>query len=115
MAGAAALAALRAAARECQLAVPSFSDEQAAQVLAITDELCAHFLPPAFSAQAASPLLQLPAELLADILSRFDTRDLACLAATCLLLCRDAPTPPPPPRAIGSIETELLRAPRHAA
>ena len=109
MAGAAALAALRAAARECQLAVPSFSDEQAAQVLAITDELCAHFLPPAFSAQAASPLLQLPAELLADILSRFDTRDLACLAATCLLLCRDAPTPPPPPRAIGPVETELRR------
>jgi len=30
MAGAAALAALRAAARECQLAAPSFSDEQAA-------------------------------------------------------------------------------------
>jgi len=63
MTSAAALAALRAAARGCQLAAPSFSDEQAAQGLAITDELRAHFLPPASSAQVASPLLQLPAEL----------------------------------------------------
>jgi len=45
------------------------------------------------------------------ILSRFDTRDLARLAATCHSLCRDAPTPPPPLRAIGPVETELrLRA-----
>jgi len=109
MAGAAALAALRTAARECQLAVPSFSDEQAAQGLAITDELRAHFLPPTSSAQADSPLLQLPAELLADILSRLDTPDLARLATTCRSLCRDAPTPPPPPRAIGPVETELRR------
>jgi len=109
MAGAAALTALRTAARECQLAAPSFSDEQAAQGLAITDELRAHFLPPAFSAQAGSPLLQLPAELLAVIQSRFDTPDLARLATTCRSLCRDAPTPPPPPRAIGPVETELRR------
>jgi len=61
MAGDAALVALRAAAHECQLAAPSFSYEQAAQGLAITDELRAHFLPPAFSAQAPSTLLQLPA------------------------------------------------------
>jgi len=61
MAGAA--AALRAAARECQLAAPSFSDEQAAQGLAISAMLRARFLPPAFSAQADSLLLQLPAEL----------------------------------------------------
>jgi len=109
MAGAAALADLRAAARECQLAAPSFSDEQAAQGLAITEELRAHFLLPAFSAQADSLLLQLPAELLADILSRFDTGDLARLAATCRSLCRDAPTPPPPPRTIGPVEAELRR------
>jgi len=109
MAGAAALAALRAAAHECQLAAPSFSDEQAAHGLAITDELRAHFLLPATSAQAASPLLQLPAELMAVILSRLDTRDLARLAATCRSLCRDAPIPPPPPRQIGPVETELRR------
>ena len=109
MAGAAALAALRTAARECQLAAPSFSDEHAAQGLAITVDLRAQFLPLVFSAQASSPLLQLPAELLAVILSRLDTRDLARLAATCRSLCRDAPTPPPPPRAIGPVETELRR------
>jgi len=109
MVGEAALAALRAAARECQLAAPSFSDEQASQGLAITAELCAHFLPPAASAQAASALLQLPAELLTVILSRLDTCDLACLANTCPSLCRDAPTPPPPPRQIGPVETELRR------
>jgi len=111
MAGIAALAALRAAAHECQLAAPSFSDEQAAQGLAITDELRAHFLPPPSSAQPASPLLQLPAELLAVILSSLDIHDLARLAATCRSLCRDAPTPPPLPRQIGPVETELrLRA-----
>ena len=109
MASAAALVALRAATCECQLAAPSFSDEQAAQGLAITDVLRACFLPPAASGQASSPLLQLPAELLTVILSRLDTRDLARLAATCLLLWRDAPSPPPPPRAIGPVETELRR------
>ena len=109
MAGVAALTALRAAARDCQLAAPSFSDEQTAQGLAITDELRAHLMPPASLAQAASLLLQLPAELLAVILCDLDTRDLARLAATCRSLCRDAPTPPPPPRAIGPVETELRR------
>jgi len=61
MAGATSLAALRAAARECQLAAPSFTDEQAAQGLTITVGLRASFLPPSSSAQAAFPLLQLPA------------------------------------------------------
>ena len=109
MAGVTALAALRAAARECQLAAPSFTDEQAAQGLAITGGLRAVFLPPASSIQAASRLLQLPVELLSVILSRLDTRDLARLAATCRSLCRDAPTPPPPTRQIGPVETELRR------
>jgi hypothetical protein len=111
MAGSAALAALRAAARECQLAAPSFTDEQAAQGLAVADELRARFLPPdpAVVAQAASQLLQLPAELMSVIMSRLDTRDLARLAATCRSLCRDAQTPPPPPCAIGPVEAELRR------
>jgi len=110
MASAATLTALRAAARECQLAAPSFSDEQAAQGLAITDVLRACFLPEATWAQASSPLLRLPAELLAaTILSRLDTRNLARLAATCRSLCRDALTPQPPPRQIGPMETELRR------
>ena len=60
-------------------------------------------------AQTASRLLQLPAELLSVILSRLDTGDLARLAATCRSLCRDALTPPPPPRAIGPVEEELRR------
>jgi len=56
-------------------------------------------------------LLQLPSELLSVILSRLDTCHLARLAATCRSLCRDAPSPPPLPRAIGPVETELrLRA-----
>jgi len=109
MAGHAALTALRAAARECHLAAPSFSDEQAALGLAIVDQLRANLLPPASSGQTASPLLQLPAELLSDVLSRLDTRDLARLAASCRSLCRDAPTPPPPPRDFGPVETELRR------
>ena len=109
MTGVTALTALRAAARECQLAAPSFTDEQAAQGLAITDELRAVFLPPASSTHAASRLLQLPAELLSAILSRLDTCDLARLAATCRSLCRDAPTPTPPTRQIGPVETELRR------
>jgi len=109
MAGTAALAALRAAARACQL-TPSFTDEQAAQGLAVADELRTRFLPPSSSAQAVFPLLQLPAELLPIILSFLDdTRDLARLVATCLLLWHDAPSPPPPPRAIGPVEMELRR------
>jgi len=77
--------------------------------MAITDELRARFLPPASLAPAASLLLQLPAELLSVILSNLDTRALARLAVTCRLLYRDAPTPPPPPRQIGPVETELRR------
>jgi len=109
MAGVAALAALRTAAHECQLAAPSFIDEQTVQGLTVTDGLRARFLPPDPATQASSPLLQLPAELLSVILSRLDTRDLARLAGTCRSLCRDAPTPPPPPRQIGPVEAELRR------
>jgi len=109
MAGVAALTALRAAVRECQLAAPSFSNEQASEGLAVSDELRACLLPPACSTQAASLLLQLPAELLSVILTRLGTCHLARLAATCRSLCRDAPTPPPLPRAIGAVEIELRR------
>jgi len=110
-----ALAALCASARECQLAAPSFSDEQAAEGLAAIDELRAHFLPrpaSASSAQAAAHLLQLPLEILSVILSMLGTRELARLAASCRSLwCDDptAPLPPMPPRQVGLVETELRR------
>jgi alpha-tubulin suppressor-like RCC1 family protein len=108
MTGAEALAALLAAAHQCQPPASSFSDEQAAHGLILADALRASFLSPFQSAQAASRLLQLPAELLAVTLSHFDTRDLARLAATCRWLSRDAT---PSPSAIGPVETELrLRA-----
>jgi hypothetical protein len=111
----AALATLIDAARECKAAATSFSGEHAAQVLAVADELRAVFLPrpaSASSAQAAAQLLQLPAELVSDILSHLDTPDMSCLAATCRLLWLDAPTapsPPLPPRDIGLVEAELRR------
>ena len=94
-----ALVLLRAAARECQLAAPSFSDEQAAEGLAAIDELRAHFLPrPASSSWTqAALLLQLPLEILSVILSMLGTRELARLAASCRSLWCDDPTPPPPP------------------
>jgi len=97
------IAALRAASNACQAPEVSFSDEQAVQGLAIADELRARFLPPdpATLAQAASLLMQLPAELLSDILSNLYARDLACLAGTCRSLS--------PPRAIGPVEMELWR------
>jgi len=105
------LEALRAVARECQAAAPSFSAEQAVQGLALADEIRAVFLPPTPASQAADALptlLQLlPMELLSVLLSQLDTRDLARLAATCRSLWRDAPTPPPRPW--GLVETELRR------
>ena len=59
-------------------------------------------------------LLQLlPTELLSEVLAHLDTYDLARLAATCRLLWRDAPTPPPRPmpllRPMGPVEAELRR------
>jgi len=106
-----ALTALRAVAHECRLAAASFSDDQAAHGLAVADELRARFLPPdpSSAAQAASMLLQLPAELLAVILCNLETCNLARFAATCRSLCRDVPTPPPPPHAIAPVEAELRR------
>jgi len=113
------LAALRAVATACQAAAWSFSDEQAAQGLAVADGLRALFLPPP---AAASPAVQpqfvqwlqlLPQEILSDVLSQLDTRDLARLAATFRPLWRDAPAPPPRPmprlRPMGLVETELRR------
>ena len=108
------LAALRAAARECQLAAASFSDEQAAEGLTAIDELRAYLLPrPASSSsQAAALLMQLPFEILSVILSMLGTRELARLAASCRFLRSDAPTPQPPPvppRQVGLVEAELRR------
>jgi len=109
---------LRAAAMHCQLAAWSFTDEQAAEGLAVADRLRDIFLPPPAAASSAmqqpSTLLQLlPTELLSDVLSHLGTYDLARLAATCRPLWRDAPTPPPRPmpllRPMGPVETELRR------
>jgi len=100
-------------------ATSCFSDEQAAEGLAVTDELRACFLPRPASAspavsqpaeeQVADLLQLLPPELLSAILSRLDLRDLAHVAATCPSLWRDAATSPPMPRAIGPVEAELRR------
>jgi len=114
------LAALRAAAAHCRIAVWSFSDEQAAEIVAVADGLRGIFLPPPAAASSAvlqPHLLQslqlLPTELLSVVLSHLDTHDLARLAATCRSLWHDAPTPPPRPmpllRPMGPVETELRR------
>jgi len=116
-----ALAALRAVATECLAVAAGFSDEQAATGMTIIDELRALFqrLAAASSAVPESAVeLAQPPELLSDvprelqsfILSQLDTRDLACLAATCRLLWYGAPSPPPPlPPTPGLVETELRR------
>jgi len=120
MAAASTLAALRAAALHCHVAAWGFSDEQAADILAVVDGLRDLFLPPpaaASSAMTQPDLLQwlqlLPTELLSVLLSHFDTHDLARLAATCRPLWRDAPAPPPRPmpllRPMRPVETELRR------
>jgi len=66
------------------------------------DELL--FLRPDLATQAASWLLQLPAELVSLILSCLGTRSLARLAATCRALWHDAPIPPRPSRNFGPVE-----------
>jgi len=116
MARPAALAALRAVASECQALAASFSDEEAVEGLAITEELCAVFQRPAAASSVAGSAGQLleflsvvPPELMSIILSQLEIRALACLAATCRLLWCDAPTPPlalPTPELV---ETELRR------
>ena len=61
---------------------------------------------------APPTLLIHPAELLSDILSRIDTRELARLAATCRSLWLDAPTLPPTPvpqRDVAPVEAEMRR------
>jgi len=115
---AAALSDLRAVATKCQALVVSFSNEQAAHDLTITDELRAIFQRPASTSSAvagpaAQSLLELisvvPAELLSIILSQLGTRDLACLAATCRSLWYGVPNPPSPLLTPGLMETELRR------
>jgi len=111
------LAALRAVASECQALAAGFSDEEAAEGLAITVGLRALFQRPAStSAAVAGPAAQLleflsvvPSELISIILTQLDIRDLACLAATCRLLWCDAPTPPLALPTPGLVETELRR------
>ena len=114
----AALAALRAAATECQTLAAGFSDEEAAEGLAIIEELRAVFQRPAAASSASAAeeeapppefLMDVPPELLSIILWQLDTRALACLAATCRLLWCDVPTPPPALPTLGLVETELRR------
>jgi len=104
----------------CHLAAWSFTDERAAEGLAVADRLRDLFLPPPAVAASAVPqphLIQrlqlLPSELLSVVLSHLGMHDLARLAATCRPLWRDAPTPPPRPmpllRPMGLVETELRR------
>ena len=103
-------------AKECQDLAASFSDEQAAEGLIITDKLRTIFQRPAATSSSvagpANPARELlsivPPELLSIIMSQLGTRALACLAATCSSLWRDTPTPQAtlPP---GLVETELRR------
>jgi len=120
MAATSTLAALRAVATHCHHAAWSFTDEQAAEGLAVADRLRDLFLPPPATPASAVPqphflqwLQLLPTELLSVVLSHLDTHDLARLAATCRPLWRDAPAPPPRPmpllRPMGLAETELRR------
>jgi len=112
----AALAALRAVATECQTAAACYSDEEAAEGMAIAVGLHALFQRPdstsaavaGLAAQLPELLAGVPIELLSIILSQLGIRDLACLAATCRLLWCDAPTPPPLSTP-GLVETELRR------
>jgi len=111
------MAALRAVASECQTPAAGFSDEEAAEGLAITVGLRALFQRPAStSAAVAGPAAQsheflsvVPTELMSIILTQLDIRALACLAATWRLLWCDAPTPPPALPTPGLVETELRR------
>jgi len=113
----AALAALRAVATECQSVAAGFSDEEAAEGVAITVGLRALFQRPAstsaavagLAAQPPELLTVVPTELLSIILSQLDIRALACLAATCRLLLCDASTPPLALPTPGLVETELRR------
>ena len=108
--------ALRAG-HECQALAASFTNGQAAEGLAITEELRAVFQRPAstsaavarLAAQPPELLTVVPPELLPIILSQLDIRALACLAATCRLLWCDAPSPPPALPTPGLVETELRR------
>jgi len=114
------LATLRAVTTHCRIAAWSFTDERAAEGLAVADGLRDLFLPSPAAATSAVPqphLLQwpqlLPTENLLVVLSHLDTHDLARLAATCRSLWRDAPAPLPRPmpllRPMGPVETELRR------
>jgi len=113
----AALAALRAVTTECQALEARFTDGQAAEGLAITEELRAVFQLPAatslaaagMAAQSFELLTVMPPEILSIILSQLDIRALACLAATCRLLWCDTLTPPPALPTPGLVETELRR------
>ena len=95
----------------------SFSDEQAAKGLTVTDELRAVFQCPGAAssavavaaAQAPELWSVTPPELLSIILSQLGTRALACLAATCRSLWCEVPNHSSPLPTPGLVETELRR------
>jgi hypothetical protein len=89
----AALAALRAATRECAVTAGRFSPEQIAEAAGLANELQANFSSSTAAAATAelrverpapSPLLlQLPSELIVEVLQHLDARSLTYLACTC--------------------------------
>jgi hypothetical protein len=109
----AALASLRAATRECTTAAQRFNTEQAAEAVALTDQLRSLFsrsataMSDARVVQRREPLLpQLPPELTVEVLRHLDVRSLGRLACTCRQLYHD---PPCPPRPSSLIEAAIRR------
>jgi alpha-tubulin suppressor-like RCC1 family protein len=110
---AAALAALRMAARECAASAGRFSPEQSAEAGILANLLRALFSgsttagPAETLMERAAPLLpQLPTELIIKVLQHLDVRSLGRLACTCRQLYFG---PPCPPRPVSLVETAFRR------
>jgi hypothetical protein len=107
------LAALRAATRECAAAARRFTTEQSAEAAALANQLRALFSQSTSAATAelcakhrAPLLLELPVELIVEVLQRLDVRSLDRLAGTCQQLYSG---PPCPPRPMSLVETAIRR------
>jgi hypothetical protein len=107
----AALAALRAATCECAATVRRFNPDQAAEAVALANVLRSLFSKPTAAAATAelrlehqAPLLlQLPTELIVEVLQHLDVRSLGRLACTCRLLYSG------PPRPMSLVEATIRR------